>query len=69
MLRINATVDKALEQVKFGTRDLEDVLEVHFDDLYDHYTNNGEMPYGVSKARDGDPMNWIINRLEQELGL
>jgi hypothetical protein len=27
------------------------------------------MPYGVAKARDGDPYNWISDRLAQELGI
>ena len=37
--------------------------------LYDYYSDNGEMPYGVAKARDGDPYNWISDRLGQELGV
>lgn len=27
--------------------------------LFDYYCNNGEMPYGVAKARSGDPFEWI----------
>ena len=27
------------------------------------------MPYGTAKARDGDPYNWISDRLAQELGV
>ena len=30
--------------------------------LYEHYMD--EMPYGVSKARDGDPDNWLADRFE-----
>jgi hypothetical protein len=26
--------------------------------------SNGEMPYGVAKARDGDPETWIMDRLD-----
>ena len=37
-----------------------------FDKLFDHYCNNGEMPYGVAKARTGDPYQWIAERLTQE---
>jgi len=37
--------------------------------LYDYYSDNGEMPYGVAKARDGDPYNWISDKLGQELGV
>jgi hypothetical protein len=35
--------------------------------LYDYYCDNGEMPYGTQKARDGDPAEWISNRLDLEL--
>ena len=34
--------------------------------LYDYYFD--EMPYGVKKARDGDPYEWVSNRLDQDLG-
>lgn len=37
-----------------------------YDRLFDHYTSNGEMPYGVAKARTGDPDQWIAERLTQE---
>jgi len=37
--------------------------------LYDYYSDNGEMPYGVAKARDGDPYNWISDKLAAELGV
>ena len=37
-----------------------------YDRLYDYYVNNGEMPYGVAKARDGDPDQWIYERLAEE---
>lgn len=33
------------------------------DELYDYWANNGEMPYGVQKARTGDPDDWIAYRL------
>ena len=39
-----------------------------YEELFDHYCNNGEMPYGVAKARDGDPVQWIANQLERDLG-
>jgi len=35
--------------------------------LYDYYVDNGEMPYGVAKAREGDPFQWVGNRFEDEL--
>ena len=39
-----------------------------YDALYDYYVECGEMPYGVQKARDADPMNWVAERLDIELG-
>lgn len=47
------------------TGELKDDL---FDALYDHYSSSGEMPYGVMKARDGDPYEWIADRLDKEIG-
>lgn len=37
-----------------------------YDKLYQHYCNNGEMPYGTAKARTGDPDQWIYDRLVME---
>jgi hypothetical protein len=37
--------------------------------LFDYYNDHGEMPYGVAKARDGDPVNWISDKLTAELGI
>lgn len=39
-----------------------------FDELYDWFVNSGEMPYGIAKARDGDPDQFIQDYLEQEYG-
>ena len=33
--------------------------------LYDHFAKNGEMPYGVQKARDGDPATWIGDKVTE----
>ena len=45
--------------------DLDDNL---YDALYDYYSDKGEIPYGIAKARTGDPYEWITDRLDQELG-
>jgi len=39
-----------------------------YSDLLDYYVNSGDMPYGTSTAKDGDPINWITTRLA-DLGL
>jgi hypothetical protein len=52
-------------------KDLDTLVEYGsplYDELFDYYMGSGEMPYGVMKARDGDPDVWIADRL-YELGL
>ena len=39
----------------------------YYDKLFDFYMP--DMPYGVAKARTGDPDQWILDRLEEELGV
>ena len=46
--------------------DLDDNL---YDALYDYYSDAGEIPYGIAKARTGDPYQWVSDRLDQELGV
>ena len=38
-----------------------------YDALYDYYFD--DMPYGVKKARDGDPYEWIGDRFASDLGI
>jgi hypothetical protein len=35
--------------------------------LFDYYSDHGEMPYGVQKARDGDPYEWVHMRFDQDV--
>ena len=37
-------------------------------DLFSYYLDSGEMPYGTAKARDGDPVEFIMDRLD-DLGM
>lgn len=39
----------------------------YYEKLYGYYLS--EMPYDVAKARTGDPDQWILDRLEEELGV
>jgi hypothetical protein len=34
-----------------------------YERLYNYYLSSGEMPYGVAKARTGDPNWWIVNQI------
>ena len=38
-----------------------------YEKLYNYFLNSGDMPYGVAKARTGDPDVWILETL-QDLG-
>jgi hypothetical protein len=37
--------------------------------VYSFYLDSGEMPYGVAKARTGDPQEWINEQLKREFDL
>lgn len=39
-------------------------IEIFWEDLYQHYYH--DMPYGWQKARTGDPLTWIYDRLCNE---
>lgn len=47
----------------FDTGEMEDSL---YDALYNYYLDSGDMPYGVAKARDGDPQQWIADHFERD---
>jgi hypothetical protein len=40
--------------------------ESQFDYFYEYYSNNGEMPYGVAKARTGDPYDWVDAKVTED---
>ena len=69
MINVKTTVDRDLLAVKQGQVDLEFVVEKHYEELFDFYLSNGEMPYDVAKCRDGDPITWMCDELSKELGL
>ena len=74
----DATLDSIVE--RYPT-ELESVLKGNsflydhdkfYDELYEYFVTGagrGEMPYGVAKARDGDPDQWITEYLEQEFDI
>jgi len=66
------TLQHILGRFKHEVRNFEadgDLNDDLYHALYDYYSDNGEMPYGVAKARTGDPYNWISDKLGQELGV
>jgi hypothetical protein len=66
-----SSLDHILNRFKAEVRNFEQDGNLD-DDLYhalfDYYNDAGEMPYGVAKARDGDPMEWVAQNLQSHLG-
>ena len=65
-----STLDHIADTFKRDIRDFEETGNLSdelFDALYDYYQD--DMPYGVQKARTGDPHQWIADRITQDLGL
>jgi len=66
------TLSHILNRYKHEVRNFEEGGELDrdlYDALYDYYSANGEMPYGVQKARTGDPDEWVADRLADELNM
>jgi hypothetical protein len=64
------TLEHILQRFSREVADFEAGAELDndlFDALYDYYFD--DMPYGVKKARTGDPHEWISDRLAAELGI
>jgi hypothetical protein len=59
-------ISKHKHEVKkfLQTNELDDHL---YDALYDYYADCGEMPYGIAKAREGDPYTWVADRFERDV--
>lgn len=64
---LNHIVNKYKHEVK-NFLDGADMSENLYDALYDYYLDRGEMPYGVAKAREGDPYQWVSDRFYSEIG-
>ena len=64
------TLDHILKRFTKEVADFEAGGEIDDDlyhALYDYYFD--DMPYGTKKARDGDPYEWVSQRLADELGV
>jgi hypothetical protein len=65
-----STFDHILDTFKRDVRDFEesgDMSDALYDALYDYYHH--DMPYGVQKARTGDPYEWVSDRFGSDLGI
>lgn len=66
------TWDHLLDRFRHEVQKFKDGGELDhdlYDALFDYYSQHGAMPYGVAKARTGDPFNWVSDRLAQDLGV
>lgn len=66
------TLDHILDRFRHEVRQFQrnkDLDNNLYDALFDYYTSKGDMPYGVARARTGDPYQWIANELTQHLQL
>jgi hypothetical protein len=64
------TFDHIVQRFRREIADFEAGAELDndlFDALYDYYFD--DMPYGVKKARTGDPYEWVSERLADQLGI
>jgi len=64
------TLDHILNRFKHEVREFENNNELDDDlyhALYDYYLDSGDMPYGVAKARTGDPYEWVSENLYSHL--
>ena len=72
MLEAGSTLEHIVNKFKYETKKFingEELDSDLYEALFDYYMDNGEIPYGVAKARDGDPYTWIENRFEDELSM
>lgn len=54
---------KLKAQVRAGATGKDEDELIDF--FIDYFMDNGEMPYGIQKARTGDPGNWTADKMEE----
>jgi hypothetical protein len=63
-------LEHILDRFKYEVREFEqggDLADDLYDALFDYYLHTGDIPYGVAKARTGDPYEWVAANLESHL--
>lgn len=64
------TIEHILNRFKHEVKQFEqggDLAQDLYEALFDYYSDAGEIPYGIAKARDGDPMEWVASNLQSHL--
>jgi hypothetical protein len=64
------TIDHILNRFKHEVKTFEQGGELDndlYEALFDYYSDQGEIPYGIAKGRDGDPYEWVAQNLQSHL--
>jgi hypothetical protein len=72
MLEAGSNLEHIVTRFKHETKRFlagDDLDSDLYEALYDYYADAGEMPYGVAKAREGDPYQWVSDHFADELAL
>lgn len=72
MLEAGSNLEHIVTRFKHETKNFLNGSELDddlYNALYDYYSDNGEMPYGVAKAREGDPYQWVSQHFENDLAM
>ena len=72
MLEAGTNLEHIVTRFKHETKRFlagEDLDSDLYEALYDYYADAGEMPYGIAKAREGDPYQWVSDHFADELAL
>ena len=72
MLEAGSNLEHIVQRFKHETKNFLNGAELDddlYNALYDYYVDNGEMPYGVAKAREGDPYQWVAQHFEDALAM
>ena len=57
-----------IEDLKNNENFADELYDELYDELFEFYLDSNEIPYGVARARTGDPRTWVYDKLE-ELGV
>ena len=63
-------LDTIINTYKYEVKQFMDGAELDtdlYDALYDYYLNAGRMPYGIAKARTGDPSEWVAQEFANDV--
>jgi hypothetical protein len=64
------TIEHVLNRFKHEVKQFEQSGELDqdlYEALFDYYSDAGEIPYGIAKARTGDPYEWVADNLQSHL--